>query len=127
MPRRRRYDPLSVFFNNRLVVHLHKESADNIRFVYVSEWLGWELAAPVSMSMPLRKQGYTVAFVAAVFENLLPDNQVVRSALASKFGADGTDPFGLPGAIGRDCVGALQFLAEGGQPDPPDKMAGVVL
>jgi serine/threonine-protein kinase HipA len=127
MPRRRRYGPLAVFFNNRLVGHLHKESAGSIRFDYELEWLAWEHAVPVSLSMPLREQGYSGAVASAVFENLLPDNEAVRRAVASRFGADGTDPFSLLGAIGRDCVGALQFLAESEQPDPPDRLAGVVL
>jgi serine/threonine-protein kinase HipA len=45
-----------------------------------------------------------------VFENLLPDADSLRRRVAEKVGADGTDAYNLLAAIGRDCVGALQFI-----------------
>lgn len=47
----------------------------------------------------------------AVFENLLPDSEPLRRRVAEKVGAGGTDAYSLLAAIGRDCVGALQFVA----------------
>ncbi len=127
MPRQRRYSPLAVFLNNRLVGHLFRETAGNIRFVYELDWLAWEHALPVSLSMPLREEAYTGATVLAVFDNLLPDNEAVRSSVAARFGAQGSDPFSLLGAIGRDCVGALRFLAQGESPGSHGGMVGDVL
>ena len=54
--------------------------------------------------------------VIAVFDNLLPDNIDIRRKLAQRTHAEGEDAFSLLGAVGRDCVGALQFLPEGNEP-----------
>jgi len=49
----------------------------------------------------------------AVFENLLPDSAALCRKIAERVGAEGTDAYSLLAAIGHDCVGALQFMAEG--------------
>lgn len=51
--------------------------------------------------------------VAAIFKNLLPDSDSLRRRIAEMVGARGTDTYSLLAAIGRDCVGALQFVADG--------------
>lgn len=48
-----------------------------------------------------------------MFENLLPDSDALCRRVAERVGAGGTDAYSLLAAIGRDCVGALQFLGEG--------------
>ena len=50
--------------------------------------------------------------VVAVFENLLPDSEELRRRMAEKVGAKGIDAYSLLFQIGRDCVGALQFLPD---------------
>lgn len=70
----------------------------------------WEHALPVSLSLPLREDAYRGDAVVAVFENLLPDSDALRRRVAERVGAAGTDAYGLLAAIGRDCVGALQFI-----------------
>ena len=67
----------------------------------------------MSLSLPLLPTTYRGAAVSAVFDNLLPDRGAVRRRIAERMGAQGTDPYGLLEAIGRDCVGAMQFLPEG--------------
>ena len=116
MPRRPRQAPLSVFLNNKLVGQLRKEPSGAIEFQYDETWLAWDYALPVSLSMPLREGAYRGAPVAAVFENLLPDSLALRRRVAEKVGAQGADAYSLLAAIGRDCVGALQFIADGGEP-----------
>lgn len=111
MPRRRRHAPLRVLLNNRLLGHLSKATSGAIAFQYDQDWLGWEHAVPVSLSLPLREDAYRGAPVAAVFDNLLPDRDALRVRVAEKVGAAGTDAYSLLAAIGHDCVGALQFLA----------------
>jgi serine/threonine-protein kinase HipA len=110
MPRRRQHAPLRVLLNNRLVGHLSKAASGAIDFHYDQSWLEWRNALPVSLSLPLREDAYRGEPVAAVFENLLPDSDALRRRVAEKVGAGGTDAYSLLGAIGRDCVGALQFL-----------------
>jgi serine/threonine-protein kinase HipA len=111
MPRRRQHPPLQVYLNNRLVGHLLKESGGAISFRYDDSWLSWESAIPVSLSLPLREDPYRGAQVSAVFENLLPDSEALRRRVAERVGAEGSDAYSLLAAIGRDCVGALQFVS----------------
>jgi serine/threonine-protein kinase HipA len=113
MARQPRYVPLSVYLNSRLVGQLRRDLAGAIAFQYDAGWLAWPHTLPVSLSLPLREAAYTGEPVLAVFENLLPDNGELRRRIAARTQAEGTDAYRLLNAIGRDCVGALQFL-------PPD-------
>lgn len=112
MARRRQHAPLRVHLNNRFVGFVLKEPGGAISFSYDESWLGWEHAMPVSLSLPLREDAYRGEPVTAVFENLLPDSDALRRRVAENVGARGTDAYSLLAAIGRDCVGALQFIAD---------------
>ncbi len=111
MARQRQYTPLRVYQNNRLVGQLLKEPSGAIEFLYDQSWLDRKNAYPVSLSLPLREDAYRGEPVAAVFENLLPDSEGLRRRVAEKVGAKGSDAYSLLAEIGRDCVGALQFIA----------------
>ena len=63
--------------------------------------------------MPLQEAAFRGAAVNAVFDNLLPDSPAVRKRGAEKTGAQGVDTYSLLAEIGRDCVGAMQFLPDG--------------
>ncbi|MCP5145765.1 MAG: type II toxin-antitoxin system HipA family toxin [Gammaproteobacteria bacterium] len=116
MARRRVRIPLDVYLNARLVGRLQREASGAIEFRYDDSWLGWRETFPVSLSLPLREDRYIGDPVIAVFDNLLPDNDDIRRRIAARSGAGGTDAYSLLAAIGRDCVGALQFLPEGSDP-----------
>jgi serine/threonine-protein kinase HipA len=122
MARRRRYDPLNVYLNGRLVGQLRREPSGAIEFQYDAGWLIWPHTLPVSLSLPLREEAYTGAPVAAVFENLLPDNDAVRNRIAARVRTAGIDVYSMLSAIGHDCVGALQFLC----PDIDPGLAGAI-
>jgi len=113
MARRPAHVPLNVYLNGRVVGRLRRESSGAIDFQYDPTWLGWENAIPVSVSLPLREDRYLGDPVLAVFENLLPDSEDIRRRLAERSKADGSDAYNLLTAVGRDCVGALQFLPDG--------------
>ena len=129
MPRRPRHSPLRVLLNNRLVGHLRKAASGAIEFQYDTEWLAWEHALPVSLSLPLREDPYRGAEVGAVFDNLLPDSDALRRRVAEKVGAEGSDAYSLLAAIGRDCVGALQFLGHDDDDDdqPQDNTRNITV
>src|SRR5487761_2200043 len=110
---RRPRPPLNVFLNGRLVGQLRRESSGAVDFRYDPGWLAWDNAIPVSLSLPLREDRYIGAPVIAVFDNLLPDNQDIRRRLAERSSAEGPDLYSLLAAIGRACVGALQFMPDG--------------
>ncbi|ABF39161.1 HipA-like protein [Candidatus Koribacter versatilis Ellin345] len=122
MPRHATYAPLNVFINSRRVGVLRRESSGAVEFRYSDEWLAWAHAFPISLSLPMRPEKYVGAPVLAVLENLLPDNEAILRRVAERVHANGTDAYNLLSAIGRDCVGALQFRPEDTQPGP----AGVV-
>lgn len=110
MARRRTHPPLRVLLNNRSVGALSKAAGGAIDFQYDPNWLEWEHALPVSLSLPLREDPYRGEKVVAVFDNLLPDSDTLRRRVAERVGAEGADAYSLLAAIGRDCVGALQFV-----------------
>ena len=112
MPRKPLHTPLRVLLNNRLVGHLFKEPSGAVSFRYDDGWLSWDNAIPLSMSLPLREDPYRGEPVAAVFENLLPDSEILRRRVAERVGARGADAYSLLSRIGRDCVGAMQFIPQ---------------
>ena len=113
MARKKTHAPLDVLINGRQVGSLEKAASGAISFRYSEEWLAWEHRFAASLSLPLTPAAYRGAPVIAVFDNLLPDRDAVRRRVAERMGAQGTDFYSLLEAIGRDCVGAMQFLPEG--------------
>ncbi len=124
MARRKTHTPLSVLINNRLVGRLEKETSGAIKFQYVKEWLEWEHSFAISLSLALRRTAYRGDPVVAVFDNLLPDNPNIRRIVAERTGAGGTDAYSLLEQIGRDCVGAMQFLPGDVQADARMEVRG---
>lgn len=112
MGRRRTHPPLAIRINNRPAGRLSKQASGAIEFRYDDRWLDWEHGFPISLSLPLRETPYTGDAVIAVFDNLLPDNGAVRRRVAERTGAQGSDAYSLLERIGRDCVGAMQFLPD---------------
>lgn len=114
MPRRRQTSTLEVALNGRKVGELERAPNGAISFAYAQGWLEDKVRAiPVSLSLPLREQRYSGPAVLAFFDNLLPDNDQIRRKVAERVGAGGTDAFNLLNELGRDCVGALQFVPAG--------------
>jgi serine/threonine-protein kinase HipA len=124
MARRRTRIPLNVFMNGRLVGRLRRQASGAIDFEYDGTWLAWEHAFPVSLSLPLREDHFVGDPVIAVFDNLLPDKDQIRRRLAERVRAEGYDAYSLLAAVGRDCVGALQFLPDGADPGPVGGKSG---
>ncbi|MGB0843167.1 MAG: type II toxin-antitoxin system HipA family toxin [Alphaproteobacteria bacterium] len=106
---------LNVYMNGRQVGDFRKQSSGALEFSYTAEWLNDGKGA-ISYSLPLRAEKYQGAVVNNYFENLLPDNDQIKSYLAAQTQAKGTDAFSLLKEIGADCVGALMFLDEGKKP-----------
>jgi serine/threonine-protein kinase HipA len=124
MGRKRAYAPLDVYMNRRKVGQYFRDPDGAFAFTYAPEWLAWENTLPISRSLPLRAERYVGQPVIAVFENLLPDSDDIRRRVAERVGADGVDAYSLLARIGRDCVGALQFLPEGAEPGDSRVLTG---
>lgn len=124
MARRRIRLPLNVYLNARLVGRLRRLASGAIDFQYDQSWLDWKHALPISTSLPLREDRYGGDPVLAVFDNLLPDDLRVRRLVAERVKAEGSDAYSLLTKVGRDCVGAMQFLPEGQEPGPAGALEG---
>ena len=111
MAKHGRSGTMQVLLNGRLVGALRLAGSGAISFTYDPEWLAWEHAMPISLSLPLREEAHQGGPVIAYLENLLPDNQAIRERVAARVRAGGTDAWHMLGKIGRDCVGALQFVS----------------
>lgn len=120
MGRKKQGKALSVYLNGIKVGLLRKESGGQNNFQYDPEWLSTDFA--ISNSLPIREQEYKGEIVARYFDNLLPDNEELKKALAQKFGAESTGSFDILSVIGRDCVGALSFIPEHSAPPPAFEM-----
>ena len=93
------------------------------RFTYDASWLASPKRRALSLSLPitpaLEIRGQVVA---NYFDNLLPDNDRIRARLSRRFQTGSADAFSLLEAIGRDCVGAVQLLPEGMEPQGWDRI-----
>ncbi|PSU85239.1 type II toxin-antitoxin system HipA family toxin [Photobacterium kishitanii] len=102
---------LSVAMNGILVGTLAKASSGAISFQYHSTWLARAGSRAISLSMPLRQDLYHGDIPYNFFDNLLPDNEEIRSRIQSRFKATTKRPFDLLSKIGGDCVGAIQLYS----------------
>lgn len=112
MTRKRQYQDLYVYMNGVHVGKLLRESTGNLVFTYDHDWLTWENTRPISLSMPLTNVPYKGQIVENYFDNLLPDNELIRNRIQARFGALSGHCFDLLSYIGADCVGALQLLTQ---------------
>lgn len=110
--RRARGGTMHVLLNGRRVGALRLAASGAIGFAYDPDWLAWDHAMPISLSLPLREETHQGGPVIAYLENLLPDNQAIRERVAARVRAGGSDAWHMLEKIGRDCVGALQFVSD---------------
>jgi hypothetical protein len=68
MARKGARTPLAVYLNGRRVGRFRRERTGAVDFRYAQEWLDWDNASPVSLSMPLREDRYIGDPVFAVFD-----------------------------------------------------------
>ncbi len=127
MARRASVSRLNIFLNSRSIGQVTRSARGVVEFKYDDAWLHWPEAIPLSLSAPLREEPYGAETVGAVLDGLLPDEEIIRREIAERVGTDGRDPVSLLSAIGRDCVGALQFLPDGEEPGPAGAVEGVPL
>jgi serine/threonine-protein kinase HipA len=90
-----------------------------MEFSYDPSWVASSGARPLSLSLPINLDGLPIKGqkVGFFFDNLLPDSEVIRGRIQSRFHTPRGDAFDLLEAIGRDCAGAVQLLPEGTSPD----------
>ena len=77
---------------------------------YADSWRRDRNAITVSLSMPMTAQTHAGSAVEAFVWGLLPDSEAIIRNWASRFQVSARQPFGLIGAVGEDCAGAVQFV-----------------
>lgn len=118
MGRKSRARALSVWINGQLAGEWRIPARGDIEFQYDPTWVESEDGRPLSLSLPfsLDKAPIKGKPVEYYFDNLLPDSEPIRKRLQDRFHTASRNSFELLAAIGRDCVGAIQLLAPGEQP-----------
>lgn len=110
MAKRRSSVPLNIYLNGLFLGILEYRAQKDLTFRYSDFWLNRSNNFPISRSLPLREQPYEGNKVYSYFDNLLPDNISIRQRIAARMKADSDHVFDLLTVVGRDCVGALQFV-----------------
>lgn len=116
---------LGIWMNGLRVGRWEISRTGAYSLVYDHSWLASEHARPLSLSLPFTPDlRVTGEVVENFFDNLLPDNTDIRKRIRQRYGLRKPDVFTLLEAIGRDCVGAVQLLPDGVEPDGFDRIQG---
>ena len=81
-------------------------------FTYERDYLAGPDAAPISVALPLQEQTFSAVQTHSFFEGLLPEGFTRRSVAWWARAAE-DDYLAILAALGRECIGAIQILAEG--------------
>jgi serine/threonine-protein kinase HipA len=129
MGRRSHSQTLHLWANGDYVGRWTVNANGNSELQYDIAWRHSRRGRPISLSMPfnLRNEPLKGAVVSHYFEGLLPDSDSIRRRVAARFKTGSIDAFDLLAAVGRDCVGALQLLPEGIEPEGIDQVDGIVV
>lgn len=102
-------DYLNIAMNGILVGQWRRLINGATEFQYDKSWFDSVHARAISLSIPLSHKVYRGDVVYNFFDNLLPDNEVIRARIQQRFQTHTRSPFDLLSAIGQDCVGAIQL------------------
>lgn len=97
---------------------------DRLSLHYDRDYLAWEGATPISLSLPLQEAPHNRKRVKDFLSNLLPESMPYRESLAECFGFEWPDPFSLIACLGRRAAGAVVFVPEGEDPGPEGAVTG---
>jgi serine/threonine-protein kinase HipA len=120
---------LSLWANGEFVGRWTINANGESELQYARAWRESKRGCPISLSLPFGHsdellKGPSVSYY---FDGLLPDSETLRKRAAARFRTGSIEAFDLLSAIGRDCVGALQFLPDNAVPESIDKVEGVVV
>lgn len=129
MGRRSHSQTLHLWANGDYVGRWTVNANGDSELAYDAGWRQSKLGRPISLSLPfnMRDEPLKGAKVSNYFEGLLPDSDIIRKRVATRFKTGSLDPFDLLAAVGRDCVGALQLLPEGAKPGGLVHVAGIAV
>jgi serine/threonine-protein kinase HipA len=124
MAKRKSAQNLKVYLNNLPLGNLGYNARKSLSFTYLAQWLERPHAFPISRCLPLREDPFDGDAVFAYFDNLLPDGVSIRQRIAARMSAQSDQVFDLLAVVGRDCVGALQFVRAEEEPPTVNEATG---
>lgn len=129
MGRRSHSQTLGLWANGERVGRWTLTARGDTELQYDPAWLRSPTGRPLSLSLPFTFDNAPLKGdpVANYFEGLLPDSEAIRRRTAARFKTGSIEAFDLLGAIGRDCVGALQLLPDGQEPTSVYQVEGVAV
>ncbi len=124
-----KFGQLTVWMNGMRVGQWSRHRAGMTMFQYDAEWVTSAAGRVLSLSLPFTPGNapHRGEVVTDYFDNLLPDSGVLRERIRMRFGTDSEQAFDLLGAVGRECVGAVQLLPEGEVPEDYDRIEAELL
>jgi serine/threonine-protein kinase HipA len=110
---------LDVFLGQQRIGEIERRGPSRYRFSYLPEVTSERAPGSVllSASLPVRERAYAPRESAPFFEGLLPEGSV-RAAIANALHLSEEDGFGLLGALGADCAGAVAVVPPSAAPAP---------
>lgn len=129
MGRRSHSQTLHLWANGDYVGRWTVNVNGDAELAYDAGWRQAKLGRPISLSLPfnMRDEPLKGANVSNYFEGLLPDSDIIRKRVATRFKTGSLAPFDLLAAVGRDCVGALQLLPEDAKPEGLAHVDGITV
>lgn len=120
----RRVKALDLWMNSYRVGRWERGNAGIDRLTYDADWMAAPHGRPLSLSLPFAyahgaRQPVPIRgdAVTAYFDNLIPDNERILQRMRAHYGTRSTTAFDLLGAVGRDCIGAVQIVPADETPD----------
>jgi serine/threonine-protein kinase HipA len=123
--RKSRAQALAVWINGVHAADWRVPGRGEVELQYRREWVESPEGRALSLSLPFTLDNAPIRGnnVRCYFDNLLPDSEAMRQRIQSRYRTESREPFELLAAVGRDCVGAVQLLPEGEQPEGAFKIA----
>jgi serine/threonine-protein kinase HipA len=103
---------LDVYLHRRLAGQLIQDEHGHMIFRYADSWLDAAEVAPLSHSLPLRKEPFGRNECRGFFAGLLPEESK-RQIIARNLGISAQNDFAMLERIGGECAGAITFVPEG--------------
>ena len=85
-------------------------------FAYEKTYLNGESPIPISLHLPLQEKPFSAENTRLYFEGLLPEG-FTRRSVARYVHADENDYLSILESLGGECIGAVQVLREGKEPE----------
>jgi len=106
-------ETLNVYLADSHAGTITRRSGGKHRFDYLKSWQNNPRAIPLSYSMPLQQDRHGTRVITDFMWGLLPDNETTLQRWGARYKVSPRSPFGLLGAIGEDCPGAVQIVPPG--------------